>query len=325
MGSLQRNRMQFPPLLRRVILILCTVMLVLGVMISCRQTEGDMGEFLRCMVIWLVMSLLFAGVTVIGYGIISSAAAKSTDSDLHLAFEQRGWSGELTDALKKAFRIPDGQDRVLAVFLAVMAEQFDEADAALRKVQEPELTTRELAMLRTAQLRRAVMTGKSALAHRLFADFSGMTDDAYQYQPDLRGKFTPYAEDALVYFETAAALCEREGQSGRAEQYAMQAQLRIAQYPEAAQPLLEALTALSRQYARAKTAEDAQAAKTAETALRHRIGQQPGLSAGMRANLLRMSQQCCIFGVWTQETLSASKFERKLPPPEPETPTGSNS
>ncbi len=326
MSNLLSSRKALPPLLRRVILILSLSMLMIGVMISCRQSEtGGLNEFLRCIGIWLAMAALFALLTAVGYHLLNTAACKKSEQDLKQEFQSNGWSENLVQMSKNAFRIRTGHDKVRTMFVSVMAEHYDNAELEALDISESELSGRDLAAYRCCQLRRAVMTGKSQRAHSLFAAEAAMLDAEYQYQPDLMGEFTPYAEDALVYYELAAAICERERQQGRAEQYLMQAKLRIAQYPEAVQPFLERLIALSMQYARASDNEDAAAAKADETALRQQITEQSALGRGMQTNLLRMLAQCCIFGNWTQETLSASKFERKLPPPEPETPAGSNS
>lgn len=317
MSKPEGSRFALPPLLRRVILILSATLLMFGLMISCRQSDGRADDFLDAMSIWLALTAAFAALFVGGYFLLTAAAGKRTESDLSRIFEAEGWSGSAAEIAKSSFRHSTAHNKVLALFLSVMAEQYDRAVSEELGISESGLSGRDLAAYRTCQLRTAVMTGKSQRAHRLFADHAGMLDAEYQYQPDFEGRFTPYAEDALVYYETAAALCEREGQHDRAEQYFLQAKLRIGQYPEAVQPFFERLIALSMQYARAGSTADSAAAKAEEAALRQQIAGQTGLNRGMRNNLLRMLQQCSIFGVWTQETLTASGFERKLPPAEP--------
>ena len=314
---------RMPKILRRTVLIMSGLLAFLGFLISAKQC-GSPDEFARWFFYWVILALALGAAVTLGYCLLSSSVGKRAEHDLMLEYQRGGWTPELADAAKKAYLFRSPHEAVLILFLRVMAEDYECAGSEALGICTEELEPRDLAAFRTCQLRRLLMTGQSRKAHSAFAADAQMLDDTYQFQPDFSGKFTPYAEDALVYFELAAAVCEREGQHVRAEQYALQAGLRISKFPAAQQPYLTEITALSRQYARAETAEDAEQAKNAETALKQRLIEDSALSSGVRSNLLRMLSQCRIFGSWTRETVMASKFERKLPPPEPEAPSGSN-
>ena len=314
MSGITAQIRKMPKSLRRTVLILCGTLLAIGVLISAKQC-GSPDEFASWSFFWLFLALALGAAITAGWCLLSGSFGKRAEQDLMQEYQRGGWSPALADAAKKAYPFRGAHEDILILFLRVMAEDYEGAGVDTLRLAPAELENRDLAAFRTCQLRRLLMTGQSRKAHAAFAADAQMLDDTYQYQPEFEKKFTPYAEDALVYYEMAAAVCEREGQHDRAEQYALQAGLRISKFPAAQQPYLTEITALSRQYARAETAEDAEQAKNAETALKQRLIEDRALSSGIRTNLLRMLSQCRIFGSWTPETVMASRFERKLPPP----------
>ena len=306
-----------PKIMRRFILFICGLMAFFGFLVCARQcTTAD--EFAKWFIFWMILALALGTAVFAGYGLLSVALSRRAEQDLALEYQKSGWSTALADSAKKAFFFCTPHERVLMLLLRVMAEDYEGAGIAELSIPQDALEPRDLAAFRTCQLRRLLMTGQSRKAHSAFAAHVQMQDDAYQFQPCFEAAFKPLAEDALVYYEMAAAVCEREGNHGRAEQYAVLAGLRISGYPEVQRAYLTEQIALSRQYARAKTAADVQDAQNTEKAVCQRITEDKALGSAVRQSLLRAFSQCRIFGSWTQETVKASRFERKLPPAEPD-------
>jgi hypothetical protein len=239
---------------------------------------------------------------------------------LNAEYAENGFSEKLPKYAVALHPLPTTDDRLLELYLTVMAENYDALQPLYMRVEKRRRTERQQAMLNLCKIRALMMNGKPEKAMKLFQEEHLLMDAAYEEQPDLISQRVPrsYSDDTLTYCEAAAGFCVRSGDMKEAEHYRSFAALRISHYDADEQPFQTEILDIELKYA----AGDAAGVSDRVIALEQEIKEKFQLTQrGKYINLTRKLQQAAIFlaivppGAEPADRQKAdrARFDRRLP------------
>ena len=293
-------------------------LMFLGLLISAKQETGEPGVFAKYMLVWLLLAAGTVAAMLITYHIMDRFTSKHAQLMLRASYAAEGFNSKLPQYITAMHPIALLNDRLLALFLNVMAENYSALPPLYMWIGKHRRTQRQEAMLHLCKMREQMMNGRPDRAYKLFTEQHLLMDAAYAEQPDLtEQQLSPgMTDDALCYYETAAGFCTRTGQLAEAGHYRECARLRISLHDADEQPFLEEILDISLGFA----AGEAEAQHDRMIALEQRIKETFQLmQRGKYNNLKRRLEQAAIFtaitppGVEDGAARDKERFARRLP------------
>lgn len=301
-----------PKLLKKVAIITLLLFVIVGLSYALRLAEVSFGTFLISFVYFVLLGLGSAFVILMSWRWMSLFAQKLITRKMEEIYQERGYCRALADTAWSNPTLTE-KDKLQHVFLLVMAEDYEYAETMLLRINRTQLSGREAAIYDTCRLRMYVMTGGFTEAQTLFAQQKDEIGRAYEMMPDLFDhQYTPYADDALVFYMMAAALAVQNGEHALAEEYRRHAEFQITNRSETEMQYYPQIFDLNLLYAQERYDE----AHAMENELRGEIEIRM-MPLGLKNDLLRFTAQAKIFSNLARFT-KPDVVERKQPAAAPD-------
>lgn len=303
----------FPHDTPKIIRILCYVTMgffsFFGLAISAVQAAYSLTSFVVGFLFFVLCGGLCCVMTIALHKFLVSMMRKNTIHRLENGFTATGYTTDLAETVERAIIVPESTDKLVALFLQVKAELYNEANQYALKIDTSDLSMRQTASFMTSRMLGYMMTGQPEKAHILFEKNKQKNDLAYENHPDLGKEFHEYADDALTWFMLAPVICIQRGETAEAAQYLPKIKFQLSKYDATDSAIYERLHELNMLYARQET----QKAYPLEQQLKGEL--ETGalkLPLGKQRNFLRLAEQARIYAAFNHEG-SAKMLERKLP------------
>lgn len=294
--------------------------LLLGVLLVVKNDRGDVRDTVLGLLIALLIPVVLVTLLLTLYHVMDHFTCKHALALLNAEYAEKGFTENLPKYAVALHPLPTTDDRLLELYLTVMAEHYDALPALYMRLEKRKRTERQQAMLNLCKIRALMMNGKPDKALKLYREEHLLMDAAYEEQPDLISQRVPrsYTDDTLTYCEAAAGFCVRSGDLREAEHYRSFAALRISNRDEDEQPFLTEILDIEMEYA----AGNAAAVRDRVTALEQEIKEKFQLTQrGKYINLTRKLRQAAIFLAITlpgtepadKQQADRERFARRLP------------
>ena len=308
-----------PKYVRLICLCSSALLFFTGLLITLKQDVGNPAATLGWIFLWLLFAVGLALFFFFLYHFLDRLTSRHAMQLLDSSYAEEGWNPKLAQYAMSMHPVALTDDRLFAMFLSVMAEDYDAQSLYMLGLEGRTLTPRQNAVKELCRLRKYTMLGDRKHAEKLFAEMRLETDAAYEEQPDLirlRNRRS-YTDDALVWYETALGFAVRAGNDAEAEHYRKLVLFRISLRDEDEQDILREILALEECYAagRLDGLHERQLAVYRTVRERFALTQR-----GKHSNLQRKLEQAPIYGIFLAETQGAdgeafaqSRYERRLP------------
>ncbi len=313
MGLLNYLR-RIPKIIRVISLTAFGLVLLLGFLITDNQLSSNVGMWLG---LWFFGAVFAAVFTLIIYYLLERSSGKVTLKKLDKYYAGQGWCREMAQIAPALHPVASADDLLLALFITLMSEHYDELPVWRERAERKKLTPRQKAVIDLCRMREMAMNGRAERAALLFDELHLDMDAAYEAQPDFAQFREPraFADDALVWYELAMGITARRGQTDEAEHYRKMTEFRISMRDEKEQKFLRRILAMELQYANGSP-EGLHAAAVEMEAEADKTFVAPE-EAGLRNNLKRMLEQAALFGKYMQDAAGLTErqdpFARQLP------------
>ena len=279
-----------PPLLRKIALVTMILFIIVGLGFTLQLVRVSFFSFLLNFIYFFLLGAASAFAILMSWHWMSMLAQKHLRVKLDTIYQSQGYCSELAET---AFAVPTptDKDKLLHVFLLVMAEDYEHAETMLLRINRKQLTGREAAMYDTCRLRMLVMSGEFDTVQRMLLQEQDAINRAYEMKPDLFEQYLPYADDALVFYMLAAAASLQNREPERAAEYRRHAEFQITNRSETEMGYYPLIFDLNMYYASEKYEE----AHQLENTLRGEI-ECSTMMRGIKQELLRLIEQARIYG-----------------------------
>lgn len=290
------------------IICACTVGVfgLMGLGLSLKWAAAG-GNFLAALLYFLLIVVVSELMVLGAYFLLLHLSETALRQKVSEIYQQRGYVVDMAKCTEDTFSFGDPGTMLQRVFFYLMAEDYENAEKFMLPLTDKAVLRRDRAMLNTCRLWLYMMTARTERAERLFQETAEEQLAVYQRMPDIRVKYRPELDDAIIYFMLASALSVQLFNGAHLSDYRGQFDFQLSKRCEADQRLYPEIYDLIVLYAKG----DLTAAQEKGRRLRATVeAADTSIPYARRGDLLRLIEQARLFAKYVQTVTPA---DRKAP------------
>ncbi|MCQ2416606.1 MAG: hypothetical protein MJ071_02205 [Oscillospiraceae bacterium] len=220
---------ELPKLMRIIQYVTIGFMTIVGFRFGVSALIHENGSFFGSVLLYVLIGIGCAALIGNFWAMLCNIQKKGLYAKADRVYQEEGCSLHLAECLKAGNMNETVEDWLMSAFVLTQCESYSEAEQALKRLNQHSLTSRQMAMYVTTQLRIYLMTARLEKAEILFHEQYARQMEIYSAQPDLMPVYKPYADDALDFYLMSFGMHAMEACDDAAELCRQEASFRVNQ------------------------------------------------------------------------------------------------